>query len=82
MTQIIKVMTEKDGLVRHTKLATVSADGKRIEMNRSIENLTPLKLEAGVKDREYMVPGPGDSITPSGKILAYMPRGSVKNVDP
>lgn len=48
-------MTEKDGLVRHTKLATVSADGKRIEMNRSIENLTPLKLEAGVKDREYMV---------------------------
>ncbi len=80
MAQITGITPGKDGIVRKVTLATIAKDGKKIEISRSIESLTPLEHEAGIIDREFMVPGPGDSITSSGHILAYTPKGGVSKM--
>lgn len=55
MAQVTKVMVDEDGLAWHAKIATISVDGKRIEISISIESKTPLEMEPGFIEKEFTV---------------------------
>jgi hypothetical protein len=78
MAQVTKVMVGEDGLAWHAKIATISVDGKRIKISRSIESTTPLEMELGFIEGEFTVETERFS-----HICKYKEKGrTVKNNDP
>ena len=73
--QVVKLIEGKDKSVRKVELHTMDAENKLIKINRAIDNLYPLELEAGQIAREFIPQKTGGTVSSTGRLLNQGSKG-------
>jgi hypothetical protein len=78
MAQVVKLIAGKDKIVRKVELHTEDAGDKLIKINRAIDSLYPLDLEAGHITRQFIPQKTGGTVTSTGRLLNQGSKGECK----